>query len=868
MCHRKKTTRSNSHHGLLDDDNSDTMAQLNMMISKFEVLTQQAPLKKSSKGGSGGIKSNDKDRLKLNNAVREVLVNRFAHMFLSYHHFVIVPDHQEDLDMTPQTQQNTQQNFDKISFLSDQVQSHLPFLASFLETQMFTFFVDQTAERMTDNSIHNDSAFDVRLRVLRQQYGECLIRTPTYKEARNIAETNEILEKRLKKVELTVTPQKASKKELGHAEDETDCDESNCTGTAKANAVPAAICGIFPLLDPAKFNASCLTNGKKGSRKSAKLVKGDRKSMSIDTTNLFAHTQKIPMLNPSPASIAETHWKFVNQLLMECKHKTKRILLDKLGQEAVEWGHTGSTINVTGSEENMLVASICDLIERIWSHGLRSRHRKSAFWHYLFKYGGRNDERMRFKGKLGNQAFCMPLVTRSKPYILPDHSRPIQVVADPCITDIDFDSTVMAIMHNVSTVHEIKTEIGYARAWIRLALERKVLSQYLHVMLSDESFLKTLYRRYAFVRCEDEREQSLFHLQTLNTVEFSCFTNAYPKSSILYQVVVFSSQRNSLTSSNVWLQIVGSNGETPHLFIPRGVLHFSFWAKNLGIITSLRIGHDNTGSNPNWLVEHILLRNEFTGHIFKFACGRWLGQSIDDGSTERYMVGYPVPVPKLDEETPTSYLAKLVDECSQPPKESTCPAMQLKSTGARDQESADITAAEVVEIQTMLGDSINRIVKFYHKSLHEKISYAHLMCGNGGLVHALVYIFSYGFKSARLFGKNLSVWDFFLKVTMDFNQSLQHLLSNTNQPSPTNSPIRRPVGTNTLESPRVTRRRMSGAVDNFQPVSKACYWTRLERCLKDRVPHFPDPTNFEGKNICLHTKRYVFCNVFENQSTF
>ena len=30
--------------------------------------------------------------------------------------------------------------------------------------------------------------------------------------------------------------------------------------------------------------------------------------------------------------------------------------------------------------------------------------------------------------------------------------------------------------------------------------------------------------------------QSLYYLQTLNTVDFSCFTNAYIKSSILYQV--------------------------------------------------------------------------------------------------------------------------------------------------------------------------------------------------------------------------------------------------------------------------------------------------------------------------------------------
>ena len=34
-----------------------------------------------------------------------------------------------------------------------------------------------------------------------------------------------------------------------------------------------------------------------------------------------------------------------------------------LGSEAVEWGH-GDTMVFTGSEENMLVASICDLCER------------------------------------------------------------------------------------------------------------------------------------------------------------------------------------------------------------------------------------------------------------------------------------------------------------------------------------------------------------------------------------------------------------------------------------------------------------------------------------------------------------------------
>ena len=161
--------------------------------------------------------------------------------------------------------------------------------------------------------------------------------------------------------------------------------------------------GVFPLFEPEKFansaNATRIKMG--GGRNSAKarFIKGDRKSISIDATTslVSAPTQKMePLLNPSPASIAETNWKFVNQLLSECKQKTKRILLEKLGQEvAVQWGHLSKTDTSGGgsAEENMLVASVCDLIERIWSHGLRIRQRKSSFWQYLLNYASVNEHR-------------------------------------------------------------------------------------------------------------------------------------------------------------------------------------------------------------------------------------------------------------------------------------------------------------------------------------------------------------------------------------------------------------------------------------------------------------------------------------------
>ena len=164
-------------------------------------------------------------------------------------------------------------------------------------------------------------------------------------------------------------------------------------------------------------------------------------------------------------------------------------------------------------------------------------------------------------------------------------------------------------------------------------------------------------------------------------------------------MLIFPSRKSAaggVTTANVWLHVVGSHGDTSYLHVPRGVNHFSFWSTNIGIITSLRIGHNNSGSSPNWLIDHILLRNEYTGETFKFTCGRWLGQNVDDGSTERYMVGYPALTPSsLDRdlmsvnELPFSSqspaqssnsqdLSHLVEECSNNAPETTCPPMQLK----------------------------------------------------------------------------------------------------------------------------------------------------------------------------------------------
>jgi len=91
--------------------------------------------------------------------------------------------------------------------------------------------------------------------------------------------------------------------------------------------------------------------------------------------------------------------------------------------------------------------------------------------------------------------------------------------------------------------------------------------------------------------------------------------------------------------------------------------------------------------------------------------------------------------------------------------------------------------------------------------LKERVSWAQLMCGEQGLVHALIQVFSFGFKSARLFGRNLTVWDFFLKVTFDFNQSQSQQPQQQQLQQSSNSPHPSPRRTNTGTVPRTTQLR-------------------------------------------------------------
>ncbi|CAB4069969.1 DENND5 [Lepeophtheirus salmonis] len=484
----------------------------------------------------------------------------------------LLKEHAKELAETVPNMESFNKKRDNENEMDESSRFSFPFLSSFMETQIFYNFI----EEMSNNS--KKSSFSSRMKKMKTKFTECIVRTLSYEKCECINESQKKLMSRLRKVELSVSPPKTFKPNVlnyRNFENSNKNFNNNYNNNSRLNNVV----GVFPLFESDHFARN---NGK--SNHSAVIFRGI--SSQISTEISATGVQNVPeILNSSPAAIAEMNWSFVQQLLEECKQKTRRILLEKLGSEAVEWGHAG-TLDNFHTEENMLAEEILLV----------------AFF----------------------------ILMKSKPYVLPDHARPVQVIS---ITSMD--NNILAMMHNVSTIHEIKTEIGYARAWIRLTLEQKKLSQFLQILLSDHSLLQKLYKRYAFLRNEDEREQAIHYTQTLNTVDFSCFTNAYLKSSLLYQVLIFPSQKTqALSTANLWIHIVGS-----------------------------------------------------------------LGENQQNRCTSRSIFS--------------------------------CPISNYKSNDSD---------TEIVEIQTMLGDSINRIIKFYHKSL----------------VQALICVFSFGYKSARLFGKNLS----------------------------------------------------------------------------------------------------------------
>ncbi|XP_078329219.1 DENN domain-containing protein 5A-like isoform X4 [Crassostrea virginica] len=697
------------------------------------------------------------DHLKFNNMIREIFLNHFLHLFSSYETFVIQPT--QDMESWL-TNRETMQNFDKAAFLSDQPEAYLPFMSSFTETQMFATLIDNKILSHFDEVDPNLRVFDSRLKILRERLGEHI--THTYAPCTTIEDTENMLEKRVVYID-HVSPRP-------HALE-------NLTDPATVES------GFFPRIETSIMNVEISQQSSK--RESAMWRRKDRTLQHSEHIQLTSeqrekylqdarhkHVRQPKLTDMSAAGVMQTNWKFVETLLQEIKNKTKRMLVEKMGHEAIELGHGDANIN--GVEENTMIASLCEMLERIWSHGLQSKKGKSALWSHLLSYLELQD------CHYGNQCLdsnrlappdhwnhasnvsvmsLSPEGIQDQPSQIKTHRRKGSTGRIELPTLNPLPSSLAYDMRKVQQMVDIRTDVGHARAWVRLALEKKMLESHLKELLSDADLLRNLYKRYAFLRCEDEREQFLFHLLSLNAVDYFSYTNSFLNTVVPYKVLIYPSPKFgcSTTSANPWISFAGQQGETGVIDIPKGCLEFNVEHKNLGILTTLRIGHDNTGLTPRWLVEYVLVRNELTGHLYKFPCGRWLGKMVDDGSTERLLVAQLLP------QHSDTYDLDLAVAAS-PPNKALSPNSPKKSP--------DSGSLSIPEIQERLGHAINNLVKHFYKPEKERGNLTYLLCGDQGLVHCLELVFQYGFRSSRLFRNKFFIWDYLEKVKQHFENVL------------------------------------------------------------------------------------------------
>ncbi|KAG7277641.1 hypothetical protein CRUP_025326 [Coryphaenoides rupestris] len=599
--------------------------------------------------GQGGAGRTAEEEEELTNGqlsvqLREVFAGRFTAMFSDYEAFA--------------------------SFLSDQPEPYLPFLSHFIETQMFATFIDHKVMSQWEAKDPLLRVFDARIDKTRMFHVRApSLRSSTYQRCTHLKEAAQAIKQRLQKIDHTAVHPHLLDMRIGE-------------GRYKQ--------GFFPTLQASVLNAPP-TNHKSTHRTAAAqrrrdhaphqpdhlLLDNDLKERYMQESRGLGKGLRQPKLSDlSPAVIAQTNCKFVEGLLKECRMKTKRMLVEKLGGEAVEMGH--GEVSFTGLEENTLIASLCDLLERIWSHGLQNKQD----------------------------------------------------------------------MRHIQGMSEIKTDVGRARAWIRLSLEKKFLSQHLRHLLGRQGLTKKLYKRYAFLRCEEEKEQFLLHLLSLNTVDYFCFTRVFTTIMIPYRAVIvpIKTLSNAMTTSNPWVCVSGELGDSGVMQIPKNVLEMTFDCQNLGKLTSAQLGHDNAGLLAKWLVDCVMVRNEITGHTYRFPCGRWLGKGVDDGSLERVLIG-ELMVPGAEEDSGRGYRTpELHRSPSQTRRVSIMAARGHKLTSGQIQES--------------IGEAVNNIIKHFHKPEKERGSLTLLLCGEGGLVGSLEQFFHHGFKSARLFQKTVFVWDF------------------------------------------------------------------------------------------------------------
>ena len=168
--------------------------------------------------------------------------------------------------------------------------------------------------------------------------------------------------------------------------------------------------------------------------------------------------------------------------------------------------------------------------------------------------------------------------------------------------------------------------------------------------------------------------------------------------------------------------------------------------------------------------------------LYRFPCSRWLGKDVEDGSSERLLVAIPHDTSHCGADG----LPNHVLDCSSHNHNSPAHGSRTRSPSASRESSLASSLTNLAgnlnlnlkggtrrkasesEIQCLLGEAVNNIIKFYLEPSGERGSVTPLLCGETGLVPCLELVLHHGFRSSRIFSRNLFLWDFLCQLTEIF----------------------------------------------------------------------------------------------------
>lgn len=99
------------------------------------------------------------------------------------------------------------------------------------------------------------------------------------------------------------------------------------------------------------------------------------------------------------------------------------------------------------------------------------------------------------------------------------------------------------------------------------------------------------------------------------------------------------------TDANVYITLFGTQDNSGERLLDNSednfekgkIDTFSIEMSDLGDLEKVRIRHDNSGKNPGWFLEKIVIHNETDDREWTFPCYRWLAVDEDDGKTDRIL---------------------------------------------------------------------------------------------------------------------------------------------------------------------------------------------------------------------------------------